>query len=424
MARSRHLVDVLTDRGFRRLLGLRLAAQFGDGVFQAGLAGTVLFDPQRQAHAADVAAGFAVLLLPYSLVGPFAGVLLDRWWRQRILVVANLARAVGVLAIAAEIGTGVRGIPFYASALVIISVSRFVLSALSAALPRVVPGGELVTANAASSTAGTLVTAVGGAAAVGARALLGSTDADYAVIAAAALVPYLVAALAARGFGRTVLGPSEDERRARETVGDVLRGLAQGARHVHATRPVATALEAIAVHRLCYGIWTVCAVLLYRNRFTDSGFLRAGLTGLTQLVALVATGGALAALVTPTAFRRIGPVPWSVALLVTSAVVEVALGLPYAKPPLLLAGLLLGFAAQAIKISVDTLVQQHIEDGYRGRVFALYDMLFNLALVLAAVITAAALPEDGHSPVAVVLVGVGLVGTAGWYLSRSRRTTA
>ena len=30
--------------------------------------------------------GFAVLLLPYSLVGPFAGVLLDRWSRQRVLV--------------------------------------------------------------------------------------------------------------------------------------------------------------------------------------------------------------------------------------------------------------------------------------------------------------------------------------------------
>ena len=47
------------------------------------LAGAVLFDPEHQARAADIAAGFAVLLLPYSFVGPFAGVLLDRWWRQR-----------------------------------------------------------------------------------------------------------------------------------------------------------------------------------------------------------------------------------------------------------------------------------------------------------------------------------------------------
>ena len=53
---------------FRRLLGTRLLAQFGDGVFQAALAGTVLFNPQRAAEPLDIAAGFAVLLLPYSLV--------------------------------------------------------------------------------------------------------------------------------------------------------------------------------------------------------------------------------------------------------------------------------------------------------------------------------------------------------------------
>ena len=64
---------------------MRLAGQFGDGLFQAALAGAVLFDPEHQARAADIASGFAVLLLPYSLIGPFAGVLLDRWWRQRVL---------------------------------------------------------------------------------------------------------------------------------------------------------------------------------------------------------------------------------------------------------------------------------------------------------------------------------------------------
>ena len=92
MRRSGHVVGVLRAPGFARLLAVRLTGQFGDGVFQASLAGTVLFNPERQASATDVAAGFAVLLLPYSLVGPFAGVLLDRWWRQRVLVLANVAR--------------------------------------------------------------------------------------------------------------------------------------------------------------------------------------------------------------------------------------------------------------------------------------------------------------------------------------------
>src|SRR5579885_1692026 len=100
MARAAHLRAALADAGFRRLFAARLCGQFGDGVFQASLAGAVLFNPERQAHAADVAAGFAVLLLPYSLIGPFAGVFLDRWRRRRTLVLANATRAAVVAVVA------------------------------------------------------------------------------------------------------------------------------------------------------------------------------------------------------------------------------------------------------------------------------------------------------------------------------------
>ena len=59
-------------------------------MFQAALGGAVLFNPEREADPLAVAAGLAVILLPYSLVGPFAGALLDRWDRRRVLLVANL----------------------------------------------------------------------------------------------------------------------------------------------------------------------------------------------------------------------------------------------------------------------------------------------------------------------------------------------
>src|SRR3954453_22151449 len=139
---------------FRRLLSVRMFGQFADGVFQASLAGTILFNPERQAHAGDIAAGFAVLLLPYSVLGPFVGVLLDRWWRQRVLLGANLIRALLVCGVGVEIPAGVHGQPFYLSALVVISVNRFVLSALSASGPHVVEPERLITANAISTTAG------------------------------------------------------------------------------------------------------------------------------------------------------------------------------------------------------------------------------------------------------------------------------
>src|SRR5579875_512262 len=122
---AHHVRASLSRPGFRRLLTSRLAGQCGDGVFQASLAGAVLFNPERQAHAADVAAGFAVLLLPYSLVGPFAGVLLDRWRRRRVLAAGNAVRAVGVLLFALATAAGLQGVAFYAAALVLIGGARF-----------------------------------------------------------------------------------------------------------------------------------------------------------------------------------------------------------------------------------------------------------------------------------------------------------
>src|SRR6185503_12062747 len=41
-------------RDYRALLRVRLAGQFADGVFQASLAGAILFNPERAAHAADI----------------------------------------------------------------------------------------------------------------------------------------------------------------------------------------------------------------------------------------------------------------------------------------------------------------------------------------------------------------------------------
>ena len=156
--------------GFRRLLGVRFAAQWGDGMFQAALGGAVLFNPERAADPLAVAAGLAVILLPYSLVGPFAGALLDRWDRRRVLLVANVLRAVLTLGVAAVVAAGVAGVPLYLAVLGVAGVSRFVLAGLSAALPHVVARPHLVAANVVATTAGAGVAALGGAGAIGARA--------------------------------------------------------------------------------------------------------------------------------------------------------------------------------------------------------------------------------------------------------------
>ena len=47
---------------FRRLLELRVVSQFGDGLFQGGLVGALLFDPQRAATPWAIAGSAAVLV--------------------------------------------------------------------------------------------------------------------------------------------------------------------------------------------------------------------------------------------------------------------------------------------------------------------------------------------------------------------------
>ena len=411
-----HLRVALARRDFRRLLFVRLLGQFGDGVFQISLAGAVLFNPERQAHAAEVAAGFAVILLPYCLVGPFAGVLLDRWWRQRVLVLANLVRAVLVLGVAAEVAAGVDNQLFYVSALVVVSVNRFFLSTLSASLPHVVNPPEVVTANALSTTCGGIAATLGGGFGIAIRALAGDTNVGYGIVGALALLPYVASALTARGFARVALGPDDVHRCNRETMRAVAAGLVAGAQYVARLRPVCYAFTVIGIYRFCYGILTITTLLLYRNYLPDDGFFRNGLAGLAQVVLGVAVGSALAAIVTPPVTRRLGFVRWASILLMTASSAAFGLILPFRLPLLVLAACVLGFTSQGIKICVDTLLQQNVADDFRGRVFTLYDTLFNMTFVAAAVVTALLIPDSGHAPAAVVAIGVVFAVTALGYL--------
>src|SRR5947209_9879491 len=184
--------------GFGRLFATRLVSQSADGVFQASLASAVLFNPEHATDPGTLAAAFSVILLPYSLVGPFAGVFLDRWRRQRVLLRANLVRASLVVATASLlVSTGPRDVPFYVAALATLSVNRFYLAALSASLPRVVRRDQLVLANSVTTTSGSLVSAVGVAVGLGLRHLVGAGDGGDAAVALSSAGVYLAAAAVA-----------------------------------------------------------------------------------------------------------------------------------------------------------------------------------------------------------------------------------
>ena len=408
---TRALREVLTAPDFRRLLSVRLLGQFADGLFQAALFSAVFFNPERATSAGEAAAGFATLLLPYSIVGPFAGVFLDRWRRQRVLLLGNAARAAVIVVFATALGAlGPTSPPVVALALMVVSVNRFILSGLSAALPHVVETRLLVTANSFSTTLGAGAAAIGGATAVLLRRPFGDTDLGASRTALVAAVLYVAAAVLAGRIASGLLGPDEPpaHQRLRTALAAVARGVSEDARHVHARGPAARGLAAISAHRFFYGLSFVATLLLY----TENGAIGKGFAGLGQVVVVSVLGGLLAALATPSATRRIGTQRWIVVVFAVAAVVEVVFGVPYTHPAFLVAAFFLGFAAQASKICVDTLLQETIEDDFRGRVFSFYDTLFNVSFVSAAAASAVLLPADGKSYVVIGIVAGGYALTA------------
>jgi MFS family permease len=218
--------------GLRRLLAVRWTSQAADGVFQAGLAWLVLLSPERQQSPAAIAGAAALILLPFSLVGPFAGVLLDRWSRRLILVRGQLVRVVLVLALAA-LGDRAGLVPVYALAIAVLGVNRFLLAAFSASLPSVVPQAMLLPANALAATAGTAWVVVGFAAG---SLLLRLTDGfrdgaspDSGLVLVAAAAVMTAAALLGLRFRPDALGPADVRAGpVLADLGGVVRGLVAG----------------------------------------------------------------------------------------------------------------------------------------------------------------------------------------------------
>ncbi|MFF4931309.1 MFS transporter [Streptomyces griseofuscus] len=401
----RDLRVLLRLRYFRRLLYIRLLSQGADGVYQVALAAYVVFSPEKQTSAAAIASAMAVLLLPYSLVGPFAGVLLDRWQRRQVFVHGNLLRALLAVGTAALMAGDVPAWLFYVSALCVTAVNRFILAGLSASLPRVVDAERLVIANSLSPTAGTLAATAGGGLAFGVRLL--SSGSDAAVVLLGALL-YLCAGLVSLNMAPTLLGPDRQQLQPHllTALADTARDLLAAIRHLAAPRrrEAAWALASMTLMRFSYGALLV--LLLMLCRYTLASGPDEGLRLLGLALGLSGAGFFVAAAVTPWAAGRLGPLRWIVVCSAAAAVLEPTLGLPFATGPLLVAAFVLGLITQGAKIATDTIVQSCVDDGFRGRIFSVYDVLFNVAFVGAAGVAALMLPPDGRSPLLVVLVAV------------------
>ncbi len=418
--------ELLHRKDFRALYSTRLVGQFGDGFFQAALASFVLFSPEREPNATAIAVAFGILLLPYSLIGPFVGVFLDKWSRRNILVRANLLKALLTLPVIAVVLGGNESIILGFSVLVVLGVGRFILAGLSASLPHVVAGKALITANALTPTSGTIAFVIGATTGLGIREIFGGGDPGSVALLLFSIGTFVSAALIARTFGVLALGPSH---RLNPSMVDSLRGvtgdLVSGVRTLHSHPDAARALMLVVINRVSFGVIISGSLLLLRNTFHQSVNANAALADFVVLSGCAATAALIAAILTPWVTRKIGIPHWS-ALTVGQASIGMlvfALGATGQNFPLLiLAVFSLGFAGQAVKVCSDTVIQKQIPDTSLGRVFALFDMSVNVALVLGIIAVALLSPVTGVAPLLYLGVGVGLTVASYWYWRTDRHS--
>jgi MFS family permease len=381
----RALWTLLQLQGFRRLFVSRVTSSFSDGVFQVALASHVLFNPEQNADARSIALAFAVVLLPYSLLGPFVGVLLDRWPRRRVLIVSQFIRLAAMIGVTAFVSGPDTGPAFFALVLVVFSVNRFILAGIAAAMPHVVTRDRLVSANSVAPTCGSIAYLLGGGVGTGLRAL-GASDVVVVIVAAGCTV---VAAWAASRL--PFIGP--DDTRDAPSVGQITKSVISGLVEAVHTLPrrAWVLLGLIFLTRLPFGFLLLQALVLFKGPFKGEN----GTLGFGIAAGASAVGFASAAFVTPWLAPRLHAVPYVARMLALGALACAVFG-PFMQPwSIVVIGFVVSFTSQGVKISVDSLMQAHVDDHLLGRAFSAYDVVYNAGMVLAAALAALLLPESG-----------------------------
>ncbi|MGJ3508417.1 MFS transporter [Enemella sp. A6] len=386
---------------FRRLFAVRLVTQAADGCLQVGMASYILFSPTHAPDAWSIALALAVTLLPFSIVGPLVGVVLDRWNRRSVIYVTDAIRVFAAVMLAGMVATGLRttfsSIVFFSIVLLAMSLNRFLMAGLGASLAHTVDDDEYLLANSVISPVGPLGVVIGAAVAAALRlgldGILPSYQADAFIFIAAA-IGFALSALVATRFEPDALGP---DVRTQVKVSEVLDGLREAAAHLYQRRPALLGIATLGAHRVVYGLVMTGAILVHRNHLNTPEQLNTALVQLGIWAGATGAGYLLAAVVTPAGTNGFGVRTWIIVLTVVSALVQAFPGSWFAHPALVVASFVLGICIQSLKNCVDTLAQAHIADGMKGRVFTIFDMVFNAAMVLGAVIGALVLPTDGAS---------------------------
>jgi len=364
--------EALRSDDFRRLFAIRLVSQSADGLFQAALVASVVFSPDEQSTALGFAMATLIVSLPFSILGPFTGVFIDRWSRRAIMVVTPLVRASLVWLVLFDVQAA--PFAFYGGALFVLSVNRFYLATAVAVVPRLVPTEDLLMANSMSIVGGTVALLAG--------VFVGGWMADLlqgeGPVVALAGIQWVVASYIASRIRSPLVPHQLPQTGVRDEVTRVLREFADGIGRLARTPRALGPITTITVDQMGQGIVLVLSLFVFRDLFEQD------VGSFSNLIGAGGVGVLLGILTVGKLEERFAKERIVAGAFLIGGIALVLVATTITGWSVLLASFAVGLTFAWKKIPVDTMVQEAIPDGYRGRVFTVYDVAYNLSRVVAA----------------------------------------
>ncbi|GAA3809077.1 MFS transporter [Sphaerisporangium flaviroseum] len=407
--------------GLGRLIELTAAHGAGDVLITVGLAGTLFFGlPVDQARG-QVALYLLITMVPFTVVAPFVGPVLDRFRSGRRYVMAGTLFARGLLcwAMAAAIGPA-DGLTLFPAALAVLVLSKAYNVCRAATMPSVLPADiTLVTANARVALFSLVSAGVAAPVAVGLTAWLG---ADWML--RGTMMIFLAAGVVAVGLPRHVDAPDLDfdEEEEEYEAGEGKGGRRQRWRTLLNVGPVvAEAMRGNAAIRLLSGF-----LLFFLLFLIQEGHLRGSGYPKEVMIAILAGGagaGGLLGAVVASWVRGHSPqiiVLFALALATTTATVSAFF---FSLWTALVVAVVAGFAQEVGKLALDAIVQREIGEEVRSSTFGVVEALLQIAWVgggLAGLLLSL-LSGRSAGPIGLAVIAVALVAALAWLIITRRR---
>ncbi|MFH1877605.1 MAG: MFS transporter [Candidatus Omnitrophota bacterium] len=150
--------DVLFKKDFFSLWMGQIISEFGDRLNQMALIALVY--SKNPGSVMALANLLFFIVIPVFLIGPVAGVYVDRWDRKRVMIISDIVRGILIVIVPVFVYFDMM-IPVYAVVFLMFSATRFFLPSKMAFIPDIVPAETLFIANSLANTTRMIATVLG-----------------------------------------------------------------------------------------------------------------------------------------------------------------------------------------------------------------------------------------------------------------------